>query len=103
MYFKLAAILKLVFNRFYFMKSGFFVFRNDFKEYSLQSRLHFRIHAAQTDLRAREKKAGPSTPIKEVENVLPYSSSQTSSNGNGNSFLQLPSTEEEAIRILQGP
>ena len=30
-------------------------FRNDFKDYSLQSRLHFRIHSAQSDLKKQLK------------------------------------------------
>ena len=29
----------------------YYIYRNDFKDYSLQSRLHFRIHSAQSDLK----------------------------------------------------
>jgi hypothetical protein len=79
-------------------------FRNDFKDYSLQSRLHFRIHAAQNDIKAREKsakKAGSPSGL-EVDNVLPLSPpSASSATSNGISF-HLPKTEEEAIKILQG-
>ena len=32
-------------------KLNYFINRNDFKDYSLQSRLHFRIHSAQGDLK----------------------------------------------------
>jgi hypothetical protein len=32
-------------------KINYFINRNDFKDYSLQSRLHFRIHSAQDDLK----------------------------------------------------
>lgn len=76
--------------------------KNDFKDYSLQSRLHFRIHAAQNDIKAREKsakKAGSTSGL-EVDNVLPLSP-PSSASSNGTSF-HLPKTEEEAIKILQG-
>ncbi len=31
--------------------------RNDYKDYSLQNRLHFRIHAAQTEMKQEKKEA----------------------------------------------
>lgn len=73
--------------------------KNDFKDYSLQSRLHFRIHAAQNDLKSKSGSRGPSTPEKEVDNVLPISSNNPETNGNE---YELPKNEEEAIKILQG-
>ena len=81
------------------------IFRNDFKDYSLQSRLHFRIHSAQTDLRSREKSAkkvtgagtgNGSTPESEADDVLPIC--QTS-NGTENK-IAIPRNEEEAAKII---
>ena len=69
----------------------FFLFRNDFKDYLLQSRLHFRIHSAQIEIRAKLKQSKKATSRK--------TSGQESVNGL-DSMLALPSTEQEAIDMI---
>ena len=80
-------------------QKAIYLFRTDFKDYSLQSRLHFRIHAAQNDLRSRDKAArkaanGSAEATPEADDVLPMSS--------GSNGLPYPVNEEEAAKILQG-
>ena len=73
-----------------------FLFRNDFKDYLLQSRLHFRIHSAQIEIRAKLKQSKRSTSRK--------SSAGQESVVNGlDSMLALPSTEQETIRMIKNP
>ena len=71
-----------------------FLFRNDFKDYLLQSRLHFRIHSAQIEIRAKLKQRSTSRK----------SSAGQESVVNGlDSMLALPSTEQETIRMIKNP
>lgn len=70
---------------------SFFFCRNDFKDYLLQSRLHFRIHSAQIEIRAKLKQSKKATSRK--------TSGQESVNGL-DSMLALPSTEQEAIDMI---
>jgi len=65
--------------------------KNDFKDYLLQSRLHFRIHSAQIEIRAKLKQSKKATSRK--------TSGQESVNGL-DSMLALPSTEQEAIDMI---
>ena len=79
--------------------ASLFFIRTDFKDYSLQSRLHFRIHAAQNDLRSRDKAArktgnGSAGATPEVDDVMPMAA--------GSNGLPCPLNEEEAAKILQG-
>lgn len=70
--------------------------KNDFKDYLLQSRLHFRIHSAQIEIRAKLKQSKRSTSRK--------SSAGQESVVNGlDSMLALPSTEQETIRMIKNP
>ncbi len=67
----------------------------------LQSRLHFRIHAAQSEIRAKLKadkngsRPASVSAMEDLERVMPIDDDA------GASF-SIPSSEEEAKRVLQG-
>jgi len=76
--------------------------RNDFKGYSLQSRLHFRIHAAQNDLKKLSRSLssqGPSPDDVSVNTVMPISNE---SHNCWNKFDGGQMSEEDAMKILEG-
>ena len=62
---------------------GIFNSRNGYKDYHLQSRLHFRIHASQSDLKAKLKRQSDDTNPEEEE------------------FLDAESGEEDAIEATE--
>ena len=84
-------LVEKVSDIFYSFISFPFFCRNDFKDYLLQSRLHFRIHSAQIEIRAKLKQSKKATSRK--------TSGQESVNGL-DSMLALPSTEQEAIDMI---
>jgi len=45
--------------------------KNNYKDYSLQSRLHFRIHAAQNKIQSKEAKETGAKPSQDMEVIMP--------------------------------
>ena len=77
-------------------------FRNDYKDYMLQSRLHFRIHAVQTDIRAmmkKSKKENLEESSNNIDHLMPLQNADLHSM-NGESF-EIPNTESDAKKIIQ--
>ena len=78
-------------------------FRNDFKDFSLQNRLHFRVHAVQMEIKAKNtskvKKSSSSMTFKGAgqtkDDLLPMGNGSAAEN-----YQEL--TEEQAKKILQG-
>lgn len=79
--------------------------KSDFKDYTLQSRLHFRIHAAQTEIRAKIKAAKRQGLLSsaaandddngddDVDKMLPFAEDNE---------MQSPLSEDDARNMLQG-
>lgn len=76
--------------------------KNSYKDYLLQSRLHFRIHAVQTELRAKMKaiQKGPLPVGDEMENdldqIMPLDNSEETNHGTN---FEIPKTEENATKL----
>ena len=68
----------------------------------MQSRLHFRIHAVQTELRAKMKaiQKGPLPVGDEMENdldqIMPLDNSEETNHGTN---FEIPKTEENATKL----
>jgi len=76
--------------------------KNDYKDYMLQSRLHFRIHAVQTDIRAmikKSKKENLEESSNNIDHLMPLQNAELHSM-NGESF-EIPNTESDAKKIIQ--
>ena len=72
--------------------------RNDFKDFSLQSRLHFRIHAAQTEIRKQREancKDGGATKEKGRKNNKKHKSKKDKITENGRSNNDDSLTDDE--------
>ena len=76
----------------------YFFFRNDHKDYLLQSRLHFRIHSAQTEIRAKTKAKKGSTSQNhgeddDISQIMPPIQ-------NSDTNFAIPLNEDEAMNAL---
>ena len=82
-----------------------FYFRNNYKDYYLLSRLHFRIHAVQTEIRAKLKaqKYGSSheEDVNDVDQLMPYAEEGNSASHDGTTNFEIPKTEDEAKKMIQ--
>ena len=72
--------------------------RNDHKDYMLQSRLHFRIHSAQTEIRAKTKGKKGSTSQNhgeddDISQIMPPIQ-------NSDTNFAIPLNEDEAMNAL---
>ena len=74
--------------------------KNDYKDYTLQSRLHFRIHSAQTEIRAKLKARKESSTTHQeghddnIDRIMPLVEQPMSN-------FEIPMTEDEAKKIIQ--
>ncbi len=88
--------------------------RNEYKDYSLQSRLHFRIHAAQTEMKKEKRSAKKGKKKPDSEDASPSTNSSSSFQEDFTVDEMLPEagmkstkhedsiTEEDALRLIQG-
>ena len=76
--------------------------RNNYKDYYLLSRLHFRIHAVQTEIRAKlkvQKYGSHKEDIADVDLLMPNAEGNSSHDGTTN--FEIPKTEDEAKKMIQ--
>ena len=73
--------------------------RNDHKDYMLQSRLHFRIHSAQTEIRAKNKKAKKGScssqnpdDNEDISEIMPPIQASATN-------FEIPVNEDEVIKV----